>query len=144
MSYKVKDLEYTRVILECPTCEDQFIVYEDIIVRWVDKNGVPQRIVIPAGMYTDLASIPREFWAVIPPHRRIKIPAVIYDGLYQYRPMLLLVDGTQRRITQEEADTILYEACLKEKMCEEQAELVFLGVRAGGATLWRSHDKDFE
>jgi len=39
-------------------------------------------ISVPAGFVTDFASIPRFFWRVLPPHGRIKEPAIVHDYLY--------------------------------------------------------------
>src|SRR3954469_3966277 len=36
---------------------------------------------VPAGFVTDLASIPNQFWSVLPPAARYSYPAIIHDYL---------------------------------------------------------------
>ena len=40
------------------------------------------RITVPKGFITDLASVPRSFWAIFPPFGRYTPAAVIHDFLY--------------------------------------------------------------
>ena len=37
---------------------------------------------VPAGFVTDLASVPRFMWAVLPPHGRYAKAAIVHDYLY--------------------------------------------------------------
>jgi hypothetical protein len=39
-------------------------------------------IVVPAGTVTDLASVPRLLWVILPPHGRWAKAAIIHDYLY--------------------------------------------------------------
>jgi hypothetical protein len=39
-------------------------------------------ITVPAGFVTDLASIPRVLWSLLPPHGRYAKAAIIHDWLY--------------------------------------------------------------
>jgi hypothetical protein len=39
-------------------------------------------IMVPAGFITDLASIPRALWSLLPPHGRYAKAAIIHDWLY--------------------------------------------------------------
>jgi len=39
---------------------------------------------VPAGFVTDLASIPRPFWPIFPPHGRYAKAAIVHDYLYAY------------------------------------------------------------
>lgn len=37
---------------------------------------------VPAGFVTDLASVPRAFWSILPPHGEYAKAAIIHDYLY--------------------------------------------------------------
>lgn len=43
----------------------------------------PSEIIVHAGFETDLASIPRLFWPILPPFGRYAAAAVVHDYLYQ-------------------------------------------------------------
>ena len=45
-------------------------------------QSVPIRINVPAGFVTDLASVPRVFWSLIPPEGKVDEPSVVHDYLY--------------------------------------------------------------
>lgn len=85
------------------------------------------RIVIPAGFKTDLASIPRPLWNVLPPIGRYDRAAVVHDFLYQTAP---------NGVTRGQADSVLNEAM---KVCGVGAFtrfLIYSGVRVGGGGTW--------
>lgn len=42
-------------------------------------NGGHQRVCVPVGFITNLASIPRVLWGIYPPHGTYAIPAIIHD-----------------------------------------------------------------
>lgn len=48
---------------------------------WYDRNV----IVVPVGQKTDLASIPRLFWFIIPPDGSYTPAAVVHDHIYRER-----------------------------------------------------------
>ncbi|EKN4849223.1 DUF1353 domain-containing protein [Yersinia enterocolitica] len=61
---------------------------------WLTNN--PDDVIkVPTGYVTDLASVPRVFWTLFPPHGRYSKAAIIHDYLY---------DNTLR--TKKEADKI--------------------------------------
>lgn len=43
-----------------------------------------QVITVPKGFVTDLASVPRAFWPVFPPHGEYAKAAVVHDYLYRF------------------------------------------------------------
>ncbi|MGT3245452.1 DUF1353 domain-containing protein, partial [Yersinia enterocolitica] len=48
---------------------------------WLTNN--PDDVIkVPTGYVTDLASVPRVFWALFPPHGRYAKAAIIHDYLY--------------------------------------------------------------
>jgi hypothetical protein len=85
---------------------------------------------VPAGFITDLASIPRVLWRLLPPIGRYNRAAVIHDFLYaQHR-------GGSDAITREQADGILYEAMTDSGVDPVTRWLVWAGVRIGGWAAW--------
>ena len=43
-----------------------------------------EAIKVPAGFVTDLASVPRVLWSILPPHGRYAKAAIVHDYLYDY------------------------------------------------------------
>lgn len=54
----------------------------DDFTYFVGEKPSDHRIVVHAGFVTDLASIPRAFWSVLPPHGKYAKAAVLHDWLY--------------------------------------------------------------
>ncbi len=80
-------------------------------------------IVIPKGFQTDLASIPRIFWNILPPQQaNFVAPAILHDYFYS--------TGTGKRI---DADAILYASLRQQGAMWITANIIWLGVRLGGA-----------
>lgn len=59
--------------------EVQYKVPEPVL----NKADGPEIVIVKAGFGTDLASIPRLFWNVLPPFGRYSGAAVVHDYLYQ-------------------------------------------------------------
>jgi Protein of unknown function (DUF1353) len=92
------------------------------------RDPVEGDIDLDAGDTTDLASIPRIFWAVLPPHGRYKFGAVIHDKLYRSR-----VFGTGFWAWRR-ADKVLWRAMLyaPSKVSPPVRAVIYLGLLAGG------------
>lgn len=58
-----------------------------------------EKIVVPAGFVTDLATIPRLFWSLFPPHDVYAKAAILHDYMYDH------AIGSKK-----EADKVLYES----------------------------------
>lgn len=68
-----------KFIYEDGDKQDCFFIYQDI--QYTLTNG--KVIVIPKGMETDFATIPRFFWRLFPPHlKKYRQAAVVHDYLY--------------------------------------------------------------
>lgn len=96
-------------------------------------------ITVPAGFVTDLASIPRLLTSALPPDGPWTKAAVIHDALYFCRGGLELWHG--KRIidratpyTRAEADDILREAMADRGVGVVARNIIWSGVRAGGAS----------
>ena len=87
-------------------------------------------ICVPPGFVTDLASVPRIFWNILPPFGKYDGAAIIHDYLYalQDRP-------------RKNCDLILLEAMKTEGVSWITRETIYWGVRIGGWTAWLGHKK---
>ena len=85
---------------------------------------------IPLGFQTDLASIPRPLWAVLPKVGKWDAAGVVHDWLYQ-----------RNGITRQEADAVFHEAMLVKGVGPKTAALMWLGVRVGGWKPWNAYRK---
>lgn len=104
------------------------ILKEDGTVKPVEEYTEEDRhlrswdkIVIPAGFVTDLATIPRWLWSIFPPHDYYAKAAILHDYLYE------TATGTK-----EEADYVFYEALGVLGMPKWQRKLFYWGVRLIG------------
>lgn len=84
------------------------------------------QITVPKGAVTDLASIPRIFWVLIPPFGRYSQAAAVHDSLYY-----------SKIFTRKESDKIFYELMLKYGTWKWKAKIMYLAVRIFGGFAWR-------
>lgn len=94
-------------------------VYEEFEF-FVNDDG-SDVIKIPKGYTTDLASVPRCLWAVLPPHGKWAKAAVVHDYLY---------DHALR--TKQEADNIFYQGLMVLGVPSTKARLMYWAVRLFG------------
>ena len=140
--FDIRDLTIVgNVDLRCIRFDDDFTTISSFYVRCT-MYGIAQRFETLTDTSTDLASVPREVWSIVPPHRRIKRPAVFHDFLYQCRPLVSLPTGP-RLMMRNEADALLYHACVAEGMSDEQCFAIYQAVRIGGSSIWHAHDAQF-
>ena len=83
-------------------------------------------ITVPAGFVTDLASIPRAFWSLLPPHGRYAKAAIIHDWLY--------ATGIGGR---EYADDVFLEAMEVLGVSPWKRKTMYWAVRAFGASRYK-------
>lgn len=84
-----------------------------------------ERIVVPAGFVTDLASIPRPFRGVLNQNGNSRRPSVLHDYLY-----------STRSVTRTEADAIFRRALAAEGVGGLGRFTYWAGVRLGGRFAW--------
>ena len=103
--------------------------------RYVLDNG--DIVNVAAGFETDLASVPRLFWTLLPacgPHNRA---AVIHDWLYARR-RIETADGGTRKPDRSECDWIFLEALQDCGVGWVKRNAMWLAVRSpAGAWVWR-------
>lgn len=99
----------------------------------VGNLGSGEKIDVPIGFVTDLASIPRLFWNIMPPFGRYSRAAVLHDWLYH-----------TQQYTRKKSDHILLEAMAVLNVSWITRWTIFLGVRSGGWMAWNSHQQKNE
>ena len=95
-----------------------------------DSAVLNRTVTVPAGFLTDLASIPRPLWNILPPVGKYDEAAVVHDLLYQQAP-----DGWMRA----QAVAVLREAMEVCGVNALQRWMIYQGVRAGGWVVWRRY-----
>lgn len=91
-------------------------------------------ILVPAGLLTDFASIPRFAWRYIDPEDpAILYPATVHDYLYNQNGLL----PTGQEYTRERADQVLREAMEVCRARADQRAVVYRMVRWFGGAHWK-------
>lgn len=115
---KLADAPYPAL---CQVQPDLWVLLGDF--SYTRDNGT--MYTAPAGMTTDLASIPRIAWSILPPFGKYTGAAVIHDYLYRAKPC-----------TRDVADLILAEAMDAEGVEHLTRELIYKAVAAAGQDAW--------
>jgi hypothetical protein len=104
--------------------------YTKGVIEWEPSIGSLQAIAvkIPIGFVTDLASIPRVFWSLLPPQARYTYPAIVHDYLYWEQPC-----------DRDTADRVLRLAMEEVEVGKVTALTIYEAVRIGGASAWSSN-----
>lgn len=88
-------------------------------------------IAVPAGFTTDLASVPRLFWAIIPPFGKYDGAAIVHDYLY-----------STQIYTRAKSDGILLEAMKAEGVSAFERWVIYSAVRSFGWIPWGNRGKE--
>jgi len=88
---------------------------------YVGHKANDEIITVPVGFITDLASIPRIFWTILPPNGKYAKAAVIHDYLY-----------ANKIKTKEYADNIFLEAMEVLGVEETKRYIIYYAVKAFG------------
>lgn len=89
-------------------------------------------VTAPRGFVTDLASVPRMFWAVFPPCGKYTPAAVIHDYLYWTQP---------ENCNKECADRILLNAMSDANVSKEARNSIYYAVKYAGQKSWDANGK---
>lgn len=118
-------------------------LYETLTYRPSNDTHV---ITVPRGCVTDLTSIPRPFWNLLPPDGPWVKAAVIHDYLYATRGTGRLPPGvpgskqpvgiTRPPYSRAESDWILRDALANRGVGPLHRNLIWLAVRLGGGRAW--------
>lgn len=110
-------------------------------IDYIAQDGTHYRM--PKAARSDLASIPRPLWALLPPAgddgAEYGLPAFLHDCSYRGTLNLIQEDGTAilAMVTKERADLLLKESM---ELCGVPPAIVltiYEGVRLGGASSFR-------
>jgi len=96
----------------------------------VGKKDSGDVITIPKGFTTDLASVPRLFWIILPSNGRYTAAAIVHDYLY----------FTQTR-TRQQSDIIFNEAMKVLKVFFIKRRIMYRAVRICGFIPWNNKKK---
>lgn len=97
----------------------------------------PGTIVVPSGFKTDLASIPRGLWNILPPVGRYDAAAVVHDFLYQNVGCVLWGEP----FTRKDSDDVLLEAMGVLGVGRFTRWMIYAGVRVGGWKVWSKYER---
>ena len=87
-----------------------------------------RHVLVPRGFITDLASIPRVFWRVIPPTGPYGPATVIHDFLYSNQPC-----------SRKTADRLFLEGMKVLKVAWWKRRVMYRAVRVFGGVPWQRH-----
>lgn len=108
-----------------------WVVVRPITYTTKDRDaGTTKSLQVPKGFVTDLASVPREFWAALSPTDKYMNAAILHDYLYW-----------DQRCGKTDADVILYAAMRSYGVSSNQRHAVFDGVYFGGHGSYEENHK---
>lgn len=102
-------------------------VKEDYLVH----DPILGDILVKAGFPTDLGSVPKPLWDIIPPTGKMLRAYLIHDWLY-----------AQQFCARKEADDCLKRLMIALAVPEWEYEAIYNGVRFGGQAAWDSDAKE--
>ena len=95
----------------------------------VGKIGSGDIITVPMGFVTDLTSIPRLFWSILPRWEAYGPAAIIHDYLY-----------FSHEKTKDEADLIFYEGMIVLGVKKSTATIMYNSVKFFAASSYKNRD----
>jgi hypothetical protein len=104
--------------------------YTKDLLDWKSDENPDQAVSVPAGFVTDLTSIPRIFWAVLPKTGPYTYPAVIHDYLYWFQSC-----------TREEADDVLRTTMVELRVAALKINTIYSAVRLSGGSAWSNNNE---
>jgi hypothetical protein len=99
----------------------------DWFAFWTSATG---SIAVPKGFVTDMASVPKLFWNILPPFGRYTDAAVLHDYLYRTQ--------VYPRAT---CDRLLLQAMKASRVKWWQRTIIYLNVRWFGGIAWRDDSR---
>jgi hypothetical protein len=104
----------------------QWRLQDDLIFSYL-VNGCWQRIIVPAGFESNLASVPWWMWWIFPPVDDYFFSVILHD--YLYTGATSLTRGT--------ADAFMREAMIPDGVSPFRRRVMYYGVRLFGACWWK-------
>lgn len=106
------------------------------LVEPLEYNVLGLEIRVPAGLSTDLASVPRPLWAIIPPFGHYTAAAVIHDYLYQIQHV------NDVPIDRSTADLVFLRGMEDLFVRKSRRLAMYWGVRSFGWAPWNQRRKE--
>lgn len=100
---------------------------------WCDWNGV--QVYLERDTVTDLASIPRLAWSLLPPDGAWTLPAAFHDACYRLRGDVARINHPAP-LTRSEADRMFLDGMKSVGVSALKRAAIYGAVRAGGAGGW--------
>jgi hypothetical protein len=88
----------------------------------VGNLGSGEKITVPTGFVSDLATVPRIFWAVFPPDSTYSQAAVLHDWICKHKGRV------ERNYDYKQASYIFYESMLVLDVSKITANIMYYGV----------------
>lgn len=113
------------------TGDNQWILHNEI--RCESEDG--EVFYIPAGLTTDLASIPRALWSFLSPQGPWARASVLHDWLYEqkyYSDKMSLHDARRK------CDRVFWEAMRDDGVDPETRNMIYAAVRAFGKEVYET------
>lgn len=118
-------LELQEYMLNGLSVPNEWVVDQPLITLRNDD-----KIIVPRGYITDLASIPRVFRNVFNVNGPLRAPAVLHDWLY-----------SSQRFTRAQSDAIFLEAMEARGIGKAERYAVYAAVRGFGWAYWNKREK---
>lgn len=121
--------------------------FDPLVVQWTGSNSWilhnelrceadnGEVFYIPAGLTTDLASIPRVLWSFLPPQGPWARASVLHDWLYEQRYYSDKMDSDAAR---RECDRLFWEAMRDDGVDKETRDMIYSAVRAFGKEVYET------
>jgi hypothetical protein len=87
-----------------------------------------REVVVPAGFVTDMASVPRALWWLMPPWDRYGPAAIVHD-----------LDYRQQWVSRAEADALFLAGMAALKVPGPRRWVIYLALRLFGGFAWRAN-----
>lgn len=104
-------------------------------ISWIPNKEYDKkfkRVDVPKGFVTDLASIPRALWAIMPPTAKYTHAAIVHDYLYWTQP---------ETIPRSDVDTIFSLGMSELEVKGWKASAIYKSVSLFGGTAWKNNGK---
>jgi hypothetical protein len=114
-----------------PFLDWDYYYTKDGPIKWSPNQGQSfQAVTVPPGFVSDLASVPRVFWSILPKQGRYAYAAMVHDYLY----------WVQIR-SKDESDTIFKIAMQDLKVNSAITETLYRAVSLAGGSAWSQNAK---
>ena len=120
-----------------PRQKNEWVLLEDYMYVMPDEYG-GNRVWLPAGLRTDLASVPRVLWALIAPFELSALAPLLHDVLYRGMGRLPLdwQEGSVSILDRKQADQVFLTIMRQEGVNRVKRGMAYAGVRLMGGKAW--------